>query len=92
MAALQGTHDVDADVSRRLLSALEAFGDVLSLDGELHVRPGVDLHEPPPEPPPPPTLPPLLASSAYSPMSHLPAVAMQLPLTSLTCRPVQWRR
>ena len=35
----------------QVLAALEAFGDVISLDGELHVRLGTDLNEPPPLPP-----------------------------------------
>ena len=55
MAAIAATHEVAIETTRQVLAALEAFGDVISLDGELHVRPGTNLNEPPPPPPPLPS-------------------------------------
>ena len=49
-------HDQPHDVAAQVLETLCADGEVIKLDGELHVRPGTDLslpaHVPPPQPMP----------------------------------------
>ena len=48
--ARSAVHEVEPARAQGVLAALEAFGDVVSLDGELHVRPGVPTSAPPPMP------------------------------------------
>ena len=49
-------HDQPHDVAAQVLETLCADGEVIKLDGDLHVRPGTDLslpaHVPPPQPMP----------------------------------------
>ena len=54
-ATVTAQHDVDVAMVTRLLACLEAYGDVVNIDGEFHVRPGTSL-----EPPPDAFLPPQL--------------------------------
>jgi hypothetical protein len=57
-ATIAAVHDLEHAMASRVLSVLESLGDIVSIDGELYVRPGTELHLPPPQPPPQPPPPP----------------------------------
>ena len=48
MAAIAATHDVTPGMAQSVLGALEAWGDVITLEGDLWMRPGTDIDEIPP--------------------------------------------
>ena len=47
LAAVAAVHDVSHDVAVRVLRALQALGEVVPLDDDLHLRPGTQLTQPP---------------------------------------------
>ena len=80
LATMVACHEIPESVAQRALRTLQAAGEVVTLDGELHVRPGTSL-QPPPPPPPPPPMPhmPIHMPGMPPMMPHMPGMPPMMP-------------
>ena len=81
-------HDIPDSVARRALRTLVAYGEVVCLDGELHVRPGISLQPPPPMPMMPmlgmmPQMMPQMMMPQMGPMGSGPMGGMAAPAMAM---------